>query len=103
MSSCRATSFYVAPGYIRYFRDTILATQYQGGWYEFSHHGGRGRFCNEHEDWTVSVVWVHAARGLAASEPGAVVRSGASVERVAAFCDHAGVGHGLGLTSQATF
>lgn len=57
MSSCRATSFYLAPGVQRYFRDhTIVAVLKDGSWVEITHRGDVARISKEHPDWDGSVL-----------------------------------------------
>jgi hypothetical protein len=65
MSSCRATSFYVAPGRQRYFSDATLATYFEGTWHEFSHRRDLERFADEHRDWD-QVCYVGAGGGIEA-------------------------------------
>ena len=57
MSSCRATSFYLAPGVQRYFRDhTIVAVLKDGSWIEIKHRGDVARISKEHPSWDGSVL-----------------------------------------------
>ena len=57
MSSCRATSFYLAPGVQRYFRDhTIVAVLKDGTWVEITHRGDVARISKEHPDWDGSIL-----------------------------------------------
>ncbi len=57
MSSCRATSFYLAPGVQRYFRDhTIVAVLKDGSWIEITHRGDVARIRKEHASWDGSVL-----------------------------------------------
>lgn len=57
MSSCRATSFYLAPGVQRYFRDhTLVAVLPDGSWSEIKHRGDLARIHKEHPDWVGTVL-----------------------------------------------
>lgn len=57
MSSCRATSFYLAPGVQRYFRDhTLVAVLPDGSWSEVKHRGDLARIHKEHPDWVGTVL-----------------------------------------------
>jgi hypothetical protein len=51
MSSCRSTSFYVAPGIQHYFATTTLATYHEDSWHEFTHRRDLENFQKEHPDW----------------------------------------------------
>lgn len=57
VSSCRATSFYLAPGVQRYFRDhTLVAVLSDGSWSEIKHRGDIARIHKEHPDWVGTVL-----------------------------------------------
>ena len=48
MSSCRATSFYLAPGVMRYFRDSnLMAVSPDGTWIRIEHRNGVARLQKE--------------------------------------------------------
>jgi hypothetical protein len=57
MSSCRATSFYLAPGVMRYFRDaTLVAVLPDGTWIEITHRADITRLRHEHPEWDGTVL-----------------------------------------------
>ena len=57
MSSCRATSFYLAPGVLRYFKDhTLAAVLPDGSWLEIKHRGDIARFKQEHALWDGTIL-----------------------------------------------
>jgi hypothetical protein len=57
MSSCRATSFYLAPGVMRYFRDhTLAAVLPDGTWVEITHRADIARLRHEHPEWDGTVL-----------------------------------------------
>jgi hypothetical protein len=57
MSSCRATSFYLAPGVMRYFRDhTLAAVLPDGTWIEITHRADIARLRHEHPEWDGTVL-----------------------------------------------
>ena len=57
MSSCRATSFYVAPGVMRYFRDsTLVAVLPDGTWIMLEHRNDVARLREEHPEWDGTVL-----------------------------------------------
>jgi len=57
MSSCRATSFYLAPGVAKYFKDhTLAAVLPDGSWVEIKHRGDIARLKQEHPLWDGTVL-----------------------------------------------
>ena len=57
MSSCRATSFYLAPGVMRYFRDhTLVAVLPDGNWIEIRHRADIARLQKSRPDWDGTVL-----------------------------------------------
>ena len=57
MSSCRATSFYLAPGVQRYFRDhTLAAVLPDGTWIEIKHRGDIARLRRKYPTWDGTVL-----------------------------------------------
>ena len=57
MSSCRATSFYLAPGVMRYFRNhTLAAVLPDGTWIEITHRRDLARIRREHPAWDGTVL-----------------------------------------------
>jgi hypothetical protein len=57
MSSCRATSFYLAPGVMRYFREHILvAVLPDGNWIEIHHRADIARLQKSRPDWDGTVL-----------------------------------------------
>ena len=60
MTSCRATSFYVAPGVQHYFGTSTLVTYYQGQWHEFLHRRDLENFQSTHPDWDQLCYVSHA-------------------------------------------
>ena len=57
MSSCRATSFYLSPGVLLYFKDhTVAAVLPDGSWLEIKHRGDIARFKQEHALWDGTIL-----------------------------------------------
>jgi hypothetical protein len=57
MSSCRATSFYLAPGVMRYFsKYTLVAVLPDGSWVEITHRRDIARIRREHPEWDGSTL-----------------------------------------------
>ena len=57
MSSCRATSFYLAPGVVKYFKDhTVAAVLPDGQWAAIKHRGDIARLKQEHALWDGTVL-----------------------------------------------
>lgn len=57
MSSCRATSFYLAPNVHRYFKDhTIVALLPDGRWIRIKHRNDVSRIKKDHPDWDGTVL-----------------------------------------------
>jgi hypothetical protein len=57
MSSCRATSFYLAPGVLRYFKDhTLVAVLSDGTWIEILHRRDVARLRADRTDWNGTVL-----------------------------------------------
>ena len=57
MSSCRATSFYLAPGVAKYFKDhTVAAVLPDGQWAAIKHRGDIARLKQEHPLWDGTVL-----------------------------------------------
>ena len=57
MSSCRATSFYLAPGVAKYFKDhTVAAVLPDGQWAAIQHRGDIARLKQEHPTWDGTVL-----------------------------------------------
>ena len=82
MSSCRATSFYVAPGVMRYFRDsTLVAVLPDGRWIRLEHRGDIARLKNEHPEWDGSVLCAKEHLGTLQELRELLMEHPASIER----------------------
>jgi hypothetical protein len=80
MTSCRATSFYVAPGVQRYFAEATLATrESDGSWVEFTHRKDLERYAEAHDEWD-GVCFIGPAGGVSVLAD-ALIDSPVSVER----------------------
>ena len=107
MSSCRATSFYLAPGVQRYFRDhTIVAVLKDGSWVEITHRGDVARISKEHPSWDGSILCgtkggVMKLRAELLDDPAKVQRWNVD-ERVVDVAGLIDVGHSSSLSSRLT-
>ncbi len=80
VSSCRATSFYLAPGVQRYFRDhTVVAVLSDGTWIEIRHRGDVARLKMEHPLWDGTILC--GSRGGATALRSELLDDPAKVER----------------------
>ena len=81
MSSCRATSFYLAPGVMRYFKDyTLAAVLPDGSWVEIKHRGDIARLKQEHPLWGGTVLCGPRGRGGLRELRSDIAEDGRSVE-----------------------
>ena len=81
MSSCRATSFYLSPGVLRYFKDyTLAAVLPDGSWVEIKHRGDIARLKQEHPLWGGTVLCGPRGRGGLRELRSDIEEDGRSVE-----------------------
>jgi hypothetical protein len=81
MSSCRATSFYLAPGVLRYFKDhTLAAVLPDGSWVAIKHRGDIARLKQEHPLWDGTVLCGRRGRGGLGELRSHIAADGSTVE-----------------------
>ena len=81
MSSCRASSFYLAPGVMRYFRDhTLAAVLPDGTWIEIKHRGDIARLRRKYPTWDGTVLCGSKCTGGLIGLRNKVTAAGSTVE-----------------------
>ena len=65
VSKCRSTSFYLAPGYAVYFRDsTLVAVMPDGEWVEIKHRRDVSKIKQSRSEWDGSVLYAKNVQGV---------------------------------------